>query len=405
MSITAMPTFPRDSSSILLRFALGLTAVAAIGSTPAWGAARAEDPVSVIAVAPSREDTALKALLSNDVGSAAASTPVRRPEGQPAAIAQSLSARASAARTYGDIRVSAFRMADESLAYALLRFLRPQEAVATDRGDDGWVSAKQTTVRLGDVVIHTEGGTDSERSALCDALVVSLGRPAPNAPIVDDLPSEGRIASSVRYVSSLEMLRRFRPDLESDVYRLGAGGADAVVAEYSQEGATPARLLIVEYQTPQLAAEAERSVTAWFEGLDPAIRSTRVLKREGNFLIEATDVSNPEAFRRTVDAVKYDYQIKMLQGADPTVGLDARKEAYTTAMLLLGSVRLVGAGVLLAIMIGMTIGTIVFMRRRRAAANIFSDAGGMVHLQLEAPTPMLEPRREPRALLPDRSES
>lgn len=405
MSITAMPRFPRHSSSILLRLALGLTAAAAIGSTPAWGAASAEDPVSVIAVAPSREDGALKALLSNDVGNAAATTPVQRPEGQPAAIAHSLSAKASAARTYGDIRVSAFRMADESLAYALLRFLRPREAVATDRGDDGWVSAKQTTVRLGDVVIHTEGGTDSERSALCDALVASLGRPAPNAPIVDDLPSVGRIASSVRYVSSLEMLRRFRPDLERDVYRLDAGGADAVVAEYSQEGATPARLLIVEYQTPQLAAEAERSVTAWFEGLDPAIRATRVLKREGNFLIEATDVSNPEAFRQTVDAVKYDYQIKMLQGADPTVGLDARKEAYTTAMLLLGSVRLVGAGVLLAIMIGMTIGTIVFMRRRRAAANIFSDAGGMVHLQLEAPTPMLEPRREPRALLPDRSES
>ena len=114
---------------------------------------------------------------------------------------------------------------------------------------------------------------------------------------------------------------------------------------------------------------------------------------------------NPEVFRQTVDAVKYDYQIKMLQGPDPAVGLDARKEAYTTAMLLLGSVRLVGAGVLLAIMIGMTIGAVVFMRRRKAAANIFSDAGGMVHLQLEAPTPMLEPRREPRALLPDRSES
>ncbi len=382
-----------------------MAALAVIGPAQARGAARAEDPVSVIAVAPVREDAGLTALLRDQVGGVAASSPLRRPEGQPAAIAQSLSAKASSARTYGDVRVSAFRMSDEPLAYALFRFLRPEGAVFTDRGDDGWGSAKQTTVRLGNVVIHADGGTDAARATLCDAIVASLGRPAPDAPIVGDLPGPGRIDSSVRYVSSLEMLRRFRPDLVDDVYRFGAGGADAVVAEYAQEGAAPARLLIVEYQTPQLAGEAERSVTAWFEGLDPAVRATRVLKREGNFLIEATDVANPDSFRQTVEAVKYEYQIKMLQGADPAVGLDARKEAYTTAMLLLGSVRLVGAGVLLALMIGMTIGAIVFMRRRKAAENIFSDAGGMVHLQLEAPTPMLEPRREPRALLPDRSES
>jgi len=398
-----MPSSLRFVTLFLFRFGLVLAAVTGIGSAQAFGMVLTEESVDVIAVAPVSEDARLAGLLSKTVGGVAASSPVGKPEGQSALVAHTLSAKASASRSYGSVRVSAFRMADESLAYAMLRFLRPDDAAVSAAGDDGWVTAKQSAVRLGDIVILVSGGSDGQRSAMSDAMVAGLGRPAPNAPIIDELPDEGRIEQSERYVSSHELLKRFRPDLVEDVYRLGAGGADAVIADYSQSGGSPARLLLVEYQTPQLAAEAHRSVSAWFDALDPADRSTRLLKREGNFLIEATGVTSADAFRGTVDAVKYDYQIKMLQGPNPVAGLDAAKEAYTTAMLLLGSVRLVGAGVLLALTIGITIGAVVFVRRRKAAENIFSDAGGMVHLKLEAPR--LPARREPRGLLPDHSES
>ena len=52
-------------------------------------------------------------------------------------------------------------------------------------------------------------------------------------------------------------MRALRPDLADDLFSFEAGGADAAVADYDQPGAEPFRLTIVEYQTPQLAADAE----------------------------------------------------------------------------------------------------------------------------------------------------
>lgn len=405
VSITPMPRTLRFISHPLLRVGLAIATVVGAGAVSASAMALTAEPVDATAVAPVRDDGGIAAVLSNSVGGVAASSSVGRLEGRTALIAETLSARASGTRSYGRVRVSAFRMVDESIAYAMFRFLQPDGAVRTTIGDDGWTSPKESATRIGDLVVHVTGGSDAERSALVSAVVGGIARHAPNAPIVDELPDAGRIPDSERYVSSHEMLRRFRPDLVDDVYRLEVGGADAVVADYVQQDAAPVRLLIVEYQTPQLATIAHQGVLEWFERLDPADRATRVLKREGNYLIEATGVANLEGFRSTVDAVKYDYQIKMLDGPSPAVNLDAAKEAYLTAMVLLGSVRLVGAGAVLALAIGMTLGAIVFLRRRRAAANIFSDAGGMVNLRLDGPVRTIEPERENRRLLRDRSES
>ncbi|MGB5039093.1 MAG: hypothetical protein WBQ66_20990, partial [Blastocatellia bacterium] len=165
MSITPMPTSLRFVTLFLFRFALVVAAVTGIGSAQAFGMVLTEESVDVIAVAPVSEDARLAGLLAKTVGGVAASSPVGKPEGQSALVAHTLSAKASASRSYGSVRVSAFRMADESLAYAMLRFLRPEDAAVTPAGDDGWVTAKQSAVRLGDIVILVSGGSDGQRSA------------------------------------------------------------------------------------------------------------------------------------------------------------------------------------------------------------------------------------------------
>lgn len=62
-----------------------------------------------------------------------------------------------------------------------------------------------------------------------------------------------------------------------------------------------------------------------------------------------------------------------------------RAYAATTAGMLLGAFKLAGAGLLLCVLVGGVIGGTVFMRRRAqaAVAQTFSDAGGMVRLNID----------------------
>ncbi|MCC6745513.1 MAG: hypothetical protein IT175_16750 [Acidobacteria bacterium] len=383
---------------------LAIAVVGLVCALPHFAAASSEGPSDATSGVPVRDD-GLAAVLTDSIGGIAASSAAGKPGARAAVVAQTLPVRASAGRSYGRVRVSAFKLVNEPIAYAMLRFAQPEGATPAELGDDGWTSANESAVRIGDVVVFVTGGSAIERATIASAVAATVTRVAPNAPIVDNLPSAGRIPATERYVSSHELLMRLRPDLVEDVYRLGSGGADAAIADYAQADAPPARLLIVEYQTPQLATEAQQSVAAWYERLDQSEQASRLLKREGNFLIEATGVASVDGFRPTVDAVKYDYKITMLDGPMPAVQLDTAREAYTTAMLLIGSVRLVGAGALIALVLGMAVGAFVFARRRRAAANVFSDAGGMVHLELDGAVRALEPGRENRGLLGEGSES
>ena len=153
------------------------------------------------------------------------------------------------------------------------------------------------------------------------------------------LPQDGRVSGSERYAPSLDLLRRYRPDLAEDVFELEAGGADAAVADY-QQGGEPFRLVLVDYQTPQLAAAAERHLAAYYEALPPDAKQRTIVKRQGNYLIQATGVTNQDAARRVVDSIEYSYQIKWLKN-DPSVpteeALNFYEEARKTALVVANS--------------------------------------------------------------------
>ena len=185
--------------------------------------------------------------------------------------------------------------------------------------------------------------------------------------------------------------------MTEDVFRLSAGGADAVAADYAQNGAPPLRLVIVEYQTPQFAADAERSVQAHYAGLTPEALASRVVKREGNYLVEATGVVDRATAEAVVNSVRYEVTIKMLKGDDPVNMLAFTEEARKAALVFINSFTIVGIAFGIAIALGLVVGSVVFWRRRTAAAERFSDAGGMTHLEL---SPHALRRTNSRGLLP-----
>ena len=338
-------------------------------------------------------------LLADRLGSRAATSAVTTPRDEAAAVADQLSQRAYGSRRYGDLSVALYEMPDEATAYAMLRFLRPADAAMAAIGDDAWVSGAETAVRVGNYAAIVEGGDAAAREDLASSLVERLGRPAPSAPLLAELPAASQVEGSARYVPSFESLRRLRPDLVEDVYRFGAGGADAAVADYVQPGAEPFRLVLVDYQTPQLAADAERSLIAYFEALPPEIRERRILRREGNYMLEATGVTDRAAAQQVLGGVKYSFAIKMLRGENPFDGLNLNTETYKAAMIFINSFKFVGLGFLGAMMCGLVIGTIVFRRRKLAAANMFSDAGGMTHLDIRGIAKKLPPAASARNFL------
>jgi hypothetical protein len=369
------------------RFFAQVTVAFALAAAPAGAAAALDEPTRVITVAPAAGSRAgapePRALLADRLGTAPATSSVAAPRGRAAEAAARLAPLDGATREYAGVRVSVYRMGDESVAYALLQILQPAGAAPLAIGDDAWSDgAGALAFRLGTYTAVIEGGAAASREAAAAALAERIGPQPVRAGLLRALPVETRIAGSERYAPSLEGLRRLRPDLSEDLFRLSVGGADAVVADYAQAGASPLRLVVVDYQTPQLAADAERSVAAFYAQLPPEAREQRVVKREGNYMVEATGVADRAAAEAVVRSVRYEVTIKMLKGDDPVSLLAYTEEARKAAMLFINSFAIVGIGFLGAIATGLVVGTVLFRKRRAAAAGRFSDAGGMTHLEL-----------------------
>lgn len=174
-----------------------------------------------------------------------------------------------------------------------------------------------------------------------------------------------------------------------------SGGTEAATATYLAEGdsfvasndaSSAARLVVVEHLTPQLAGENHRRIEAVLNERRAANQSVpTVFRREGNYLVFVFNSPDEAQAARLADTVKYEQDVRWL-GNDPFARQRAER-AYTrmTLGLLLASLQTAGLGILLCLTLGVVIGSFVFMRRRAqtAAADTYTEAGGMVRLNLD----------------------
>jgi hypothetical protein len=199
--------------------------------------------------------------------------------------------------------------------------------------------------------------------------------------LVTSLPREAPKPTTVRYILGPQTLSRLLSRGNEAIQF--EGGAEAVVAEYPQGvmGAGPLRMLIVEYHTPQYASDAMGRLNAYVEALPQEERDRTVARRVGNYLVLATDVRNPELAARLADSVTYPYGVKWLKNPDIIDG-----DPYygqKTAQVLLSTFGIIGLVMVAAGVVGTTFGAIIFLRRRRRLRAIFSDAGGMLRLDID----------------------
>ena len=172
-----------------------------------------------------------------------------------------------------------------------------------------------------------------------------------------------------------------------DAFEFGEG-VEAVTAKY-----TGGRLVIVEFPTPQHSVDADAAIKRRIEELKAANQPAPSLySRVGNYSVFVFDAPDFVGAEKLASQVKYEKDVRWL-GRNPHAEEIATR-AYTSTMggVILTTLKTTGLAILLCLGVGGAVGGLVFLRRRaqRDAQEVYTDAGGMVRLNIEdlnAPPP------------------
>lgn len=207
--------------------------------------------------------------------------------------------------------------------------------------------------------------------------------------LVMHLPDwEQKVGDGAAYATSLPALEQAagdRPALEAVSFE---GGTEAATASYDA-----GRLVIVEFTTPQYAAAGDAAINARIAQLRAAGQPVpSAYKRVGNYSVFVFDAPDAASADKLASQVKYEKDVRWL-GRNPHA-YEIATRAYTSTMgsVIITTLITTGLAILLCLGVGGAIGGAVFLYRRaqHTAQEIYSDAGGMLRLDLEdlnAPRP------------------
>ena len=157
--------------------------------------------------------------------------------------------------------------------------------------------------------------------------------------------------------------------------------ADAVVAAYG-----PSKVLIVEFNTPQIAGDNDRRIIARIQELwklgQPAPTAYR---RVGNYSVFVFDAPDEQTAKQLIDQVKYEQVVQWL-GENPNIYKEAEKQYINTTLAVLVAVlKASGYALIGCLGMGALFGGLLFTYRRSQQKDVaaFSDAGGMLRLNLD----------------------
>jgi len=210
--------------------------------------------------------------------------------------------------------------------------------------------------------------------------------------LVKHLPEPQNASPNSIYLNSFTDLSRI-PD-QNPVFSAiqSEGNADAVFADYG-----PRKLLIVEFNTPQLAADNDRRIIERIHELwKLGQRAPTAYRRVGNYSVFVFDSQNNEAAaKQLIDQVKYEQVVQWL-GDNPNIYKEAEKQYINTTLGVLVSVlKASGYALVTCLGLGGLLGGLLFTYRRsqQKVATAYSDAGGMLRLNLDELTPETDPAR------------
>lgn len=287
--------------------------------------------------------------------------------------------------TRGNVKanVELFEMRFPSGAYGLYTFNR------------GSLSQKRREYYFDNFLASIDGNLSDREfdSALVELLKKNPALQSGNLPqLPNHLPAQNKIEGSEKYLvgpAALAQMKGFSG--LKDVIKFD-GGVEIAAADY-QNGNGRMSLMIIEYQTPQTAADGLKGLSKYLE--NQADRESRILKRVGNYLVHAVNIKDSGAAANLISQIKYEYKVYWEGRRISDVPLEFRPadpaavdEANKTLMIMIRSFYWVGALLSGSITMGLLAGGAFFFyrryrRRKLGLDDLFSDAGGTVRLNLD----------------------
>lgn len=308
-------------------------------------------------------------------------------------------------RQYGQYKVEIFVARKPVQAYGLYSFYRNPSSLKTDFGNEGDIDDSGSIVRFWQgsryvqvSKVQKTGAVEKQLQQLAKAISSEITKleekenaqltledieNAKSLPsVIAHLPQTDLKARTVRYILGKKAFSRIT-GLDGEKFDFYPNfGTEVAFADYATDK-NQGHLLIFEYHTPQQSINAYGKLVKEREGLSQQDLAKSIIKREGNYIIEAYDFTEMLLAEQLVASIKYDYVVKWIDYSKPSSSFSS--EATKTAQMLISVFSIIGIGLLAALSGGTVLGCTIFLvRRRRAGQNPgFSDAGGMVRLNLD----------------------
>jgi hypothetical protein len=262
-------------------------------------------------------------------------------------------------------------------------------------GTAGYVSENNTCFFKGRHFVRLTSNKPID-SATRDSLISDLSATLDNGegdipPLIKHLPNPDEAQKTAVYLHSFYDLSAL--SFQSNVFSAidAEQNADAVLANYDQS-----KVLIVEFNTPQLATDNDQRIIARIHELwklgQPAPSAYR---RVGNYSVFVFDAPDEATAKQLIDQVKYEQVVQWL-GENPNILKEAEKRYINTTLgVLIAVLKASGYAAITCLGLGGLIGGLLFSYRRSQAkeAMAYSDAGGMLRLNIDELTPETDPRR------------
>ena len=300
------------------------------------------------------------------------------------------------------VLVQIIRFRQDAQAYQLLSLAGAQRGaqIVNNLGTAGYSAADELEFFKGVHLVRIKALKDGSTNLteFAQTLSESLDKGEGDIPVlIKHLPSPEEAQKTAIYLNSFAKLDKL--GLQQPVLSAieSGGNADAALATYG-----PSKVLVVEFNTPQLATDNDQRIIARIHELwklgQPAPTAYR---RVGNYSVFVFDAPDEQTAKQLIDQVKYEQVVQWL-GDNPYIYKEAEERYVNTTLgVLIAVVKASGYALIGCLGMGGLIGGLLFIYRRAQQKGVtaFSDAGGMLRLNLDELTAESNPSR----LLQDRN--
>ena len=232
-----------------------------------------------------------------------------------------------------------------------------------------------------------------ELTALAQEIADGLDKGDGEIPVlIKHLPNPDEAQKNAVFLNSFTTLTSLAPQQAVLTAIQGDGNADAAFASVGSS-----KVLLVEFNTPQLATDNDqRIITRIHELWDSGQPAPTAYRRVGNYSVLVFDAPDAQTANQLIDQVKYEQVVSWL-GENPNILRDAEQRYVNTTLgVLVAVLKASGYAALACVGIGGLLGAALFTYRRsqQKAVTAYSDAGGMLRLNLDEMTGELTDRRK-----------